>query len=196
MMKSETTTPQGDLKDYLSIAEVAELYGVSRPAVSQWITAGLLEAHQDGRRKLIKIDDLETFERPAAKKRGRPKGSRNKVTHLKALGSPREAEGTELKGSTKRRLEVEHGGSVDEIAEVLGTLGTALTTTATLVEKLNRETPETSRPEVLLRGDLRATRRLLRRCYDFITDAEHITLRGEDRAADLIRDIERELRGT
>ena len=115
-----------------------------------------------------------------------PKGSRNKVTRLQPV---------QRDASAKRRLELEHGGRADEVSQVLFTLGTALTEVSALVEKLNVESPQTSKGE-LLRGDLRAAHRLLRRTYDFLLDAENTTLRAESKVEELTRDIGRELRGT
>jgi len=176
----------GDLNNYLTIGEVAELYGVTRTAVSYWLSAGHLPTYLDGKKKLIWVEDLENFERPAKKKPGRPKGSRNKVTRLQPV---------QRDASAKRRLELEHGGRADEVSQVLFTLGTALTKVSALVEKLNTEAPETSRGE-LLRADLRSSHRLLRRTYDFLLDAENTTLRAESKVQELTRDLARELRGS
>ena len=78
---------------------------------------------------------------------------------------------------------------------MLNTLGAALTEASFLIEKLDVETPENAKSE-MLRSDLRAAQRLLRRSYDFLVDGENVTFKGEDKASDLARDVGRALRGT
>ena len=190
-----------DLRNYWSVAEVAELFGVTPRSVYGWIKDGLLPTHKDGRKKYISSESLETFKQPAKKKPGRPKGSRSrkkkkqlaatKVTHLQPVQKSNGA----ARGAAAKRLKLEHGGRADEISSVLNSLGAALTESAFLIEKLNAAPTETSQGE-LLRTDLRAAHRLLRRSYDFLIDAENVTFKAETRAEELSRDIAREIRGS
>ena len=189
-----------DLTDYWSVTEVAELFGVTPRSVYSWIKQGLLPTHQDGNKKYISSESLETFEQPVRNSPGRPKGSRNRakkkqpvaaeVTHLQPVRLK-----VQGNGSVKRRLELEHGGRADEISSVLNSLGAALTESAFLIEKLNVAPTETAQGESL-RTDLRAAHRLLRRSYDFLIDAENVTFKAETKAEELSRDISREIRGS
>jgi len=188
----------GDLKDYFTLQEVADYHGVTVPAVRKWIVAGLLPAHRDGRRMYIKVDDVESFERPAEKKPGRPVGSKNRqqqassgrVVRINPAVDPVEP------GATRRGLQIEYGTSADEIASLIETLGGALTEVGNLVYKLDIKEPETG-TEALLRGDLRASRRVLRRCFEFIRDDSNIVFRAQDDGSrdGLLKDVEQELRG-
>jgi len=193
-----------DLGNYWSVTGVAELFGVTARSVYSWIKQGLLPTHQDGNKKYISSESLETFEQPAKKGLGRPKGSRNrkkkkkqqqqpktKVAHLQPVPQGSGAAAS----AAARRLKLEHGGRADEISSVLNSLGAALTESAFLIEKLNVAPTETAQGGSL-RTDLRAAHRLLRRSYDFLIDAENVTFKAETKAEELSRDISREIRGS
>ena len=138
-----TTMELEDLRDFMTMAEVAELFGVSRRTVYSWVTEGLLTTHKDGRKKLIPVAELE-------------------VTRLKAMPTAAAPAPTTASGSTTGfALEADPGDDLVQVVEVLGSLGSALIVTATLVEKLSRESEET--PTDTHRGLVHHSHRIRRR---------------------------------
>jgi excisionase family DNA binding protein len=177
----------GDLRDYLTVSEVAELEGVTPQTVRHWIKSGNLSASKDGRLTLIAVTAMEAFERPTRRKRGRPKGSRNAASVVPLR--------PDAVGAAKRRIETEYGSGADEISAVCRSLGQGLIEVSDLIEKLNTSAPETSKQE-LLRADLRASQRMMRRAYDFLVLDGNVTFAAMDARDALVHDLRRELRGT
>jgi hypothetical protein len=103
------------------------------------------------------------------------------------------------------------GTREEEIGLEIFHLNTALGEAKGLVKDLNvRETaakakappaalappPPKDASEALLRGDLRASRRLMRRCFDFLIDDGNVTFKAMEVRDGLVEDLRRELRGT
>ena len=49
------------IDEYTSLTGAAEIIGVSRGSIHNWVRRGLLPVHQVGPRRMVKISDLDQF---------------------------------------------------------------------------------------------------------------------------------------
>ena len=54
------------IDEYTSITGAAEIVGVTRGSIHNWVRRGLLPVHQVGPRRMVKIADLDRLIAPAA----------------------------------------------------------------------------------------------------------------------------------